>query len=141
MNWLSLILISIAGFGTSNALVRYFSTRVSPIVGTVLLIAGMSLTALVIILVNVIIGGKTPIPDRYTIAAAILAGVISTAAQIVYSSTLAKGLPLSIAIPLLVGGLGVAGVIAGVAVFHESLSIMKLIGVSVILVGTIILAR
>ena len=42
---------------------------------------------------------------------------------------------------MLVGGIGVAGVIAGVVVFHESLSLMKLIGVSVKLVGTVVLAK
>ena len=76
-----------------------------------------------------------------TIITGLLSGVFFTGAVLLYNTTLSRNVPLSIALPMLVGGIGVAGVIAGVVVFHESLSLMKLIGVSVKLVGTVVLAK
>lgn len=141
MNWLVLLLISIAGYGISNTLVRYYSTRIPPLMGALLLASGALVTALVVLFIQTFSGGKMPIPGKDTIITGLLSGVFFTAAVLFYNTTLSRNVPLSIALPMLVGGIGVAGVIAGVAVFHESLSIMKLIGVIVILVGTVVLAK
>lgn len=141
MNWLGLLFISITGYGISNALVRYYSTRISPLMGAILLSCGALATALVLLLIQVFSGGKMPIPGKDSIITGLLSGVFFTGAVLFYNTTLSRNVPLSIALPILVGGIGVAGVIAGVAVFHETLSLMKFIGMSVILVGTVLLAR
>lgn len=141
MNWLVLLLISISGYGISNTLVRYYSVRISPILGAVLMTSGALATALIVLMMQSFSGGKIPIPAKDTILTGLLSGVFFTGAVLLYNTTLSRNVPLSIAIPILVGGIGVAGVIAGVAVFHESLSLMKFIGISVILVGTVLLAR
>lgn len=141
MNWLVLLLISIAGYGISNTFVRYYSTRIPPLMGAILLTSGALATALIVLLIQSFSGSKIVMPGKDSIVTGILSGVFFTAAVLFYNTTLSRNVPLSIALPMLVGGIGVAGVIAGVAVFHESLSIMKLIGVSIILVGTVVLAK
>ncbi len=141
MNWLVLLLISIAGYGISNTLVRYYSTRISPLIGALLLTSGALATAMIVLLIQAFSGGKLAMPGKDTIITGLLSGVFFTGAVLLYNTTLSRNVPLSIALPMLVGGIGVAGVIAGVVVFHESLSLMKLIGVSVKLVGTVVLAK
>lgn len=141
MNWLSLLLISITGYGISNTLVRYYSTRITPLAGAILLSSGALTTSLVVLLFQYFSGGKMPMPAKDSIITGLLSGVFFTGAVLLFNTTLSRNVPLSVAVPILVGGIGVAGVISGVAVFHESLSPMKLIGISVILVGTVILAR
>ncbi len=141
MNWIGLLLISITGYGFSNALVRYYSTRISPLMGAILLTSGALATALIVLLIQSFSGGKMPTPGKDTVITGLLSGVFFTGAVLFYNTTLSRNVPLSIALPILVGGIGVAGVIAGVAVFHESLSVMKLIGIIVIIIGTTVLAR
>ncbi|MDP1722490.1 MAG: hypothetical protein Q8L37_04745 [Candidatus Gottesmanbacteria bacterium] len=141
MNWLGLLLISITGYGVSNTLVRYYSTRISPLAGAILLSAGALATALVVLFIQTITGGKIPTLGKDTVITGLLSGMFFTGAVLLFNTTLSRSVPLSIAVPILVGGIGVAGVISGVAVFHESLSVMKFIGVSVILVGTVLLAK
>ena len=141
MNWIGLLLISITGYGFSNALVRYYSTRISPLMGAILLTSGALATALIVLLIQSFSGGKMPTPGKDTVITGLLSGVFFTGAVLFYNTTLSRNVPLSIALPILVGGIGVAGVIAGVAVFHESLSVMKFIGIVVIIIGTTVLAR
>lgn len=141
MNWLVLLLISISGYGISNALVRYYTQKTSPLMGVILLTSGALATALVALLVQTTTGGKIPTIGKDTLTTGLLSGVFFAGAVLLFNTTLSRNVPLSIAVPVIVGGIGVAGVIAGVAVFHETLSMMKFIGISVILVGTIMLAR
>ena len=141
MNWIGLLLISITGYGFSNALVRYYSTRISPLMGAILLTSGALATALIVLLIQSFSGGKMPTPGKDTVITGLLSGVFFTGAVLFYNTTLSRNVPLSIALPILVGGIGVAGAIAGVAVFHESLSVMKFIGIVVIIIGTTVLAR
>ncbi|MEK7543981.1 MAG: EamA family transporter [Patescibacteria group bacterium] len=141
MNWLGLLLISIIGYGTSNTLVRYYSTKITPLMGAILLSSGALATALIVLFFQTSTGEKIPTLGRDTLFTGLLSGVFFTGAVLLFNTTLSRNVPLSIAVPILVGGIGVAGVIAGVAVFHESMSLMKLIGISVILVGTVILAK
>lgn len=141
MNWLVLLMMSITGYGISNILVRYYSTRISPLAGAILLSSGALATALIVLLIQSIAGGKMHTLGRDTLFTGLLSGVFFTGAVLLFNTTLSRNVPLSVAVPILVGGIGVAGVLSGVAVYHESLSIMKLIGISVILMGTVILAR
>ena len=141
MNWLGILLISITGHGISTTLVRYYSPRISPLAGAILLSSGALATALITLFILIVTGGKMPMPGKDTVVTGLLSGVFFTGAVILFNFTLSKNVPLSIAVPILVGGIGVAGVISGVAVFHETLSMIKLIGISVILIGTVILAR
>lgn len=140
MNWLTSALIAAALFSTSNALTNVFQSKMSMGAGLTLFSAGVFACALIIAAVL-----KTSFQNLSQsgtgIYFALGSGIVWALAQMTFLLMLSKNPPLSIVVPIVVGGIGVGGVITGALFFGEQLSTMRVIGAAIILLGTVILAR
>jgi multidrug transporter EmrE-like cation transporter len=70
-----------------------------------------------------------------------VSGFVWAWATYLFLWVIAKNTALSLAIPILVGGIGVGGVIAGVLMFGESLNVLRIAGILIVLAGSVLLAR
>ncbi|MEK7577204.1 MAG: hypothetical protein AAB492_01120 [Patescibacteria group bacterium] len=140
MNWITASILSAVLYSTSNAVTKVFQPKLSFGIGMVLFSIGVLVSSLVLTMVT-----KTPLTitkvTQQAMTLAFVSGLIWAFAQLFLLMTLAKNAPLSIAIPVIVGGIAVGGILAGVAFFGETLSPMRIVGIMIVLIGTVILSR
>lgn len=139
MNWMMFAILSALLFSVSNALTKMFQPKLATGIGLVLFALGVLGAAVV----NIIFGKYTS-PQTSTgnpILIALSAGFIWGFAQLFFILMLAKNAPVSVAIPVVIGGIGIGGVLAGILLFGETLTITRIIGIAIVLTGSIILGR
>ncbi len=139
MNWYLTTIIAIVGFSGANALSRYISTKFSPIFSFPFFVFGSFVFSLIALLFFKIFSQEKTVFSSQGVTIAIIAGIIWAIGQLSFFISL-KSAPLSLLSCLIIGGIGIGGVLAGVIFFHETLSFMRIIGIVVILIGSIVLA-
>lgn len=139
MSWPILAIISALLFSTSNVITKTFQPKLNSGLGMFVFSIGVLITSAITAVVYK--SGAAPKFSWSPVYLALAAGTVYTLAQLLFIITLAKNAPLSIAIPIIVGGIAVGGVVTGIAFFGESLSLMRIIGIVTVLIGTVILSR
>ena len=142
MTWFVAALLSALLFSISNAITKDFQPKLSLFTGLLFLILG----GLFAVIIGMVITGSSLVKymgqtNPKALWEAITSGFVWASATFVFFYVLSKNAPLSLAMPVIVGGIGVGGVLAGLLVFHESLTTMQLIGIIVVLAGSVLLAR
>lgn len=141
MNWYITSIAAIIFFSAANALARLFQDKIHPLYALVPQIIGAFLSAGIVAVGFKLLSPKSGAFTTQGVTLAIIAGVVWAVGQIFFYVTLSKDAPLSVVIPLVVGGVGVGGVLAGVMFFSEQLSFLRFTGISIVLIGSLILAR
>lgn len=139
MTWLLSIVISIVCFSIVNALSRLYVGKIHPILALV----PQVISSLIIILVIAFVykqNSKNLLLTHEGIIIAIVAGIIWIVGQLLFCISLNQHAPLIIAVLLSVGGVAIGGIIVGVGFFHEQLSLIRIIGIITVLIGSIFLA-
>lgn len=140
MNWFISAILSAALFASSNAVTKVFQPKLSFGIGMVLFSLGVLISSLL-----VTVATKTPMTvtkvAQQAMGLAFGSGLIWAFAQTFLLITLSKNAPLSVAIPIIVGGVGIGGIAAGVLLFGEQMTLMRTIGSVIVIIGSVILAR
>lgn len=140
MNWPILAVLSALLYSLSNAITKMFQPKLSTGLGMFIFSTGVFLAS-ALIAIGMKSGGITPkfsLPPAYL---AIISGIVWAFAQLLLIVTFSKDAPISIAVPIIVGGIAVGGVLTGLVFFGETLSFMRIIGIVTVLIGTVILSR
>lgn len=140
MNWPILAILSGLLFAGSNAITKAFQPKLPSALGMFIFSAGVFLTsAFLALFIRSAAGApKFTWPPSYL---ALTSGFVWAFAQFLLIVAFAKHAPISIAIPIVVGGIAVGGVLTGLLFFGETLSLMRIIGIVTVLIGTVILSR
>lgn len=140
MNWLLTAAVAATCFSIANVFIKFYQPKLGSGLGLLYFIVG-GLAMTLLLTFGVKMGGPVAKNVGNAPLMAMISGVIWVVANFFFFSLFAKNAPLSIAMPVVVGGIGVGGVIAGVLVFGESLNIAQIIGIIVVLAGSVLLAK
>jgi len=140
MDWLISAILAIVFLSAYNFAFKSSSSEISNFYGVPFVAGGALLTGLAAVaLIKFFRVGSL-----YTNKGALLA----SAAGIIYGIGLlfcfvvyAKNTPLSIGMPVLIGGTMLVGSVLGIIFLKEPITLLKLLGISAILIGVILLAR
>jgi len=141
MNWLLTSLMVICGSSVANALAKSFSRKIAPMYALMLFAIGALFASLTGFIILRLVTTKGDVFTKEGALLAILAGIIWGISQLFLFITLSKSVPIAIVLPLIVGGIAIGGVIAGIAVFKESLTTIQILGIVLVLVGSAVLAK
>jgi drug/metabolite transporter (DMT)-like permease len=142
MNWFIAALLSALLFAISNALTKGFSSRLNLFTGLLFFTIGGLLVPLLGFLVT-----KTPfIKFAHSAAPRALWGMMASGfvwawATYMFLDLLSRSTALSVVLPIIVGGIGIGGVVAGVLFFGETISTTQIGAIVLVLIGSILLGR
>lgn len=140
MNWLLTAAIAATCFSIANVFIKFYQPKLGSGLGLLyFILGGFIMTSLLTF--GARLGGPIAKNVGNAPMMAIISGVVWAVANFFFFSLIAKNAPLSIAMPVVVGGIGVGGVVAGVLMFGESLNLVQIIGILVVLTGSVILAK
>ncbi len=140
MNWLTSTIIAVIFLSASNIFLKFYL----PKLGTGLGIFYFTFAALLVTIVLAFVAkvGEPAIKNvGYAPLFAMASGILWALGNFFFFTIFVKNAPLSLVMPIVVGGIGVGGIITGVVLFHESLNFTQLAGILIVLTGSIILAR
>ncbi len=140
MNWITMAVASALGYSAANALTKIYQSKLPLIAGVGFFAFGIFVTSLITLLLTKSSGDILKHANNYAGIAA-LAGLIWFFAQFLFVDAMSKNAPISLLIPFVTGGIAIGGVITGLLFFGETLSTIKIIGVIVVLIGTVMLSR
>lgn len=140
MTWLAAALISAALFSVSNGFTKVFQSKLGTGFGMILFSLGVLASSIFITYV-LKIGLPIYKQPTQTIQTALIAGLVWGFAQLFFIIMLGKNAPMTVALPIVVGGIGVGGILTGVLFFGEQMTVPRLIGATIVLIGTVILSR
>jgi len=141
MNWLVASILSVILFSITNGIARGFQGKIHPLFALVPQLIGSLIVAVLLSLGYKSIAPKIGTFTTQGAILAVIAGVSWVLAQLLYYTALSKNAPLSVAIPIISGGIIVGGVVAGALFFSEQLGASRIIGIILVLIGSILLAR
>lgn len=140
MNWLTTTIIAVAFLSASNVFIKFYLPKLGSGFGTFYFtLAALLMTMILTFIMKA--GGPAAKSVGYAPLFAMLSGVLWATGNFFFFTIFAKNTPLSLALPIVVGGIGVGGVITGLLLFHESLNVTQIIGILVVLAGSVILAK
>lgn len=139
MSWPILAIVSASLYSLSNVITKVFQPKLSSGVGIFIFSIGVFLSSTLIALFFK--SGTIPKFSWQPAYLALASGFVWAFAQLFFILTIGKNAPISAAIPVVVGGIAVGGVLTGIAFFGETLSLMRIIGIVTVLIGTVILSR
>lgn len=140
MNWLTTTIIAVIFLSASNIFLKLYL----PKLGTGLSIFYFTLAALFVTIILTFITkvGEPAVKHvGYAPLFAMASGILWALGNFFFFTIFVKNAPLSLVMPIVVGGIGVGGIVTGVVLFHESLNFTQLAGILIVLTGSIILAR
>lgn len=142
MNWLVLASLTALGFGIYNFFLKIAADKINPILATAVLTLASAVFAGLAILTLRTIGF---LPDIHWtkdgLKFAILAGLSAGIADILFFFLFSKGFPLNIGLPFVFTLTVVIAVLLSTIFLHESLTPIRLIGITIALIGVFILSR
>ena len=137
---LVLILIVAAGYGTYNFFIKMGSGAIHQTLGAVTLQIVAALIGGGMLLVLWMKGETFPAtPKGWTYA--VLAGIVVGTTEILSFYLFSKGMTASIGIPLIVGGTALSGALLGIFILGETLSVSQYTGITLIVIGSMLLSR
>lgn len=140
MNWLTTAIIAVIFLSASNIFLKFYL----PKLGTGFAIFYFTLAALVVTMILTFVakvGEPAAKQVGYAPLFAMASGVLWAIGNFFFFTIFIKNAPLSLVMPIVVGGIGVGGILTGVLLFGESLNFIKIAGILIVLTGSIILAR
>ena len=140
MNWLTTTFIAVLFLSASNIFLKYYL----PKLGSGLSIFYFTLAALLVTIVLTFVAkvGEPAVKHvGYAPLFAMVSGILWAIGNFFFFTIFIKNAPLSLVMPIVVGGIGVGGIITGVILFHESLNMAQIAGILIVLSGSIIIAR
>lgn len=140
MNWLTLSLLSALFYAGSNALTKLFQPKLSTGLGMFIFSIGV-FVASAVMAVFVKSGNSVPKASVAPILLAISSGCVWAIGQYLLIVTFAKNAPISVALPIILSGIAVGGILTGVTFFGETLSLTRIIGIVIVLIGTFVLSK
>ncbi len=140
MNWLIFAILSAISFGFYNFFTKMAADKLSPIIATVLITGTAFIVALVVMFVSKI-AGQPIVISKNIILFPILAGLFAGIAELLYLSMFSGGAPITIGNPLVVGGTVLVAVVLGMLILKEPMTVIKGIGIVLILIGLVMLVR
>ncbi len=140
MNWLTTTFIAVLFLSASNIFLKYYL----PKLGSGLSIFYFTLAALLVTIVLTFVAkvGEPAVKHvGYAPLFAMVSGILWAIGNFFFFTIFIKNAPLSLVMPIVVGGIGVGGIITGVILFHESLNMAQIAGILIVLSGSVIIAR
>ena len=120
---------------------KLFQAKIHVVSGLFVFIIGALLTATTGLILTNFFFKQSTVVTREGVQLALIAGAIWAVGQLMFFLTLSKNPPLSVVLPILVAGIGIGGVLAGVLYFQEALTPQRIFAIAIVLIGSIILAR
>lgn len=141
MNWYLFSLLAVLSYSVGNVITKYVSARLSSLAGALGQAVGAIIISTITFLVYQTFTSRSGSVDRGSFIAAAIGGGLWVIGQIFLFLAFTKNAPISIVIPFVVGGIGVGGVIGGILFFKESLTVMQILGIITVLVGSLMLTK
>jgi uncharacterized membrane protein len=141
MNWLFTTITAVVCFSLVNGITKFYNGKIHPLYALVPQVIASLIVSITIAFGFKIFSPKGAVLTTQGISIAVIAGVIWAIGQLMFCVTISKNPPYSVVIPIMVGGAGIGGIIAGVGFFSEQLTIARIIGIVLVLIGSIVLAR
>jgi uncharacterized membrane protein len=135
--WLGLALLAAFLYGVHNAFARAASKGISEELGTIILEA----TSAIAVLAWVVVRARPLRADVRSVGWAIAAGVAVAGGSVLYFIRLRRGAGLSAMSPVVLAGTTVVTALAGVLAFGEKLSGLRVLGLALVVLGIVLLAR
>lgn len=137
MPWYFSLIFATLFISASNGFARAFAGKIHPVFSTAI----VGLTAFIITgiwsLVASQVGQKPFATTKEAVFLAIGSGAVWSVGQLLWFTTLSHA-PLAIALPIISGGIGVVGVLTGVLFFHETLTLLQIVGIVTVLFGSVL---
>lgn len=139
-SWVPNAIIAALFFSAANAFIKIYQPKLGNGFGLFFFVfGGLIATAFITFVLK--IDSNMPKQFGTTPYIAMLAGILWAIANFFFFSLFSKNTPLSIAMPFVVGGIGVGGILAGVLFFGERMNASQIAGAVIVLIGSAILAR
>ncbi len=140
MHWLIPLLLAALFLGLYNFFIKLSAGHIHQIAGAVILqVVAFLVGGVVLVWLKL---RNTPLElSSRGVTFAVLAGVAVGLAEITAFYGFSKGVSASVGIPIMVGGTVLVGVVLGMVVLREQLSVWQGLGVLLILVGIVLAAR
>lgn len=140
MGWLPLALLTALAFALYNVFIKLGSGRVHEVLG-----------ALVLQVAAVALGGGYALYLHFSghklagsgsgLGYSVLAGLAVGLAEILSFVVFAKGAPVSLGTPIILGGSILGAALIGAAILRESVGLAQLVGVALIVAGVALISR
>lgn len=140
MHWLIPLVLAALFLGLYNFFIKLSAGHIHQIAGAVILQVVAFLVGGVVLAWLKLRGTPLEVSSR-GVAFAVLAGVAVGLAEISAFYGFSKGVSASVGIPIMVGGTVLVGVLLGLVVLREQLTLWQGLGVLLILVGIVLAAR
>ena len=140
MSWLTYAILAASGFGFYNFFVKISADKFSPTVAGIF-IALSSFVVAVIATLYFKMSGQNLVFTKSSLVLLILAGIFTALGEFFFLFMYAKGSPITIGNPVVVGGTVLVSMILGVIVLKEPMNITKVAGTIFVLIGLVLLAR
>lgn len=141
MSWLFGSILAIIFFSTKNGLQRYISPKLPSLPALFLQVVSALIALLIALMLTRSFTQFSKFDSKPVIGLTILAGITWFFGEYLLYIIFAKNPPLTIVVPLLTGGVAIGGVLTGLLFFNESLTTSRLIGIVIVLIGSIILTK
>lgn len=141
MNWQLTAIATIAVFSFYNFLQKLVSSRINAVLALPFVAGGVFLASLLGLLFSRLLSQNNSLFTRQGATYAFLAGALWGVGQIFFLLMFSKGAPLSVGLPLVVGGLSVIGSILGIIILKEPVSFLKFFSIGLIVFGLVLLSR
>ncbi|MBI2971576.1 MAG: EamA family transporter [Candidatus Aenigmarchaeota archaeon] len=114
------------------------SAHVNPVFGALVVSTTAAILAAIVLVMQM--KGQPLVTDQRGIIFVLLAGIAAFAIDFFALRTYASGLPISIGGPVIIGGSVLIAAVIGLVVLGESISVMKIVGIALVVAGAGILA-
>ena len=138
-NWIPFALAATLFFSLSNTFTKIYQAKLGSGFGSIMFTVGAVVGAVAIAMLT-----RSTLPMQKSssgITLAVISGLLWAIANILLLTAIGKQAPISIVMPLVVGGIGLGGALIGVLAFGETLSSIQIFGILTVLAGSIILSR
>ncbi len=141
MNWFVAGLIAVSFLTAYNFISKLFSSKISSLYAIPFVAIGVLVAALVSYVLTRTIHFENLVFSKNGALLAMLGGLLWGLSGIFYFLMFAKGAPLSVGLPFVVGSITIMGTILGVLFLREPLATMKIAGTISLFVGLVLLSR
>ena len=139
MNWLLYTLLAAVFISLSNALTRFFQPVLSVPLGMFIFSVGVLFSSFCVSFFSGSFAWNSDM--RVGVLFALMSGAVWGIGQLFFITALSKQAPLSVMVPIVVGGIGIGGIVAGTVIFKESITFFRIFAMMLVLIGSVLLAR
>jgi len=141
MNWQVALILSLTSLSVYNLLQKLASARISSYLALPFITIGIVLASSLTLIAVRVLAVSDSFSSKQGILFSLLAGLFWGIGQIFALLIYYKGAPLSIGLPLLLGGLTIVGSAVGILFFKEPVSFLKFSSIGMVTLGILLLSR